>query len=247
MEQNQNRTLAMTPVGVYRLIVDLDSMNSANTRRDIILKVARRCMQAWLLEVRRPELGGCGGLWLPGFRSFGVVPGREGGSVLGGNDVIDQCTSFHDCGRPVGSVKTSVKSNYRMTRRRRLSSFTVQRFQNDNNIRLSNALYLDKNLKKIPGIVPTKLAEGGTRSAYHLYSFRYLKEKFNNIPKEKFLEALRAEGIPGNSGYRAQNKDEFIEQVLASKGYKRLYSEARLKQWRKKINYPVMTSFAMKQ
>ncbi len=114
----------------------------------------------------------------------------------------------------------------------------MSRIEKDNDIRLSNALYLDKKLKEIPGIVPYKLAEGATRAVYHLYPFRYLKEKFNNVPKEKFIRALNAEGIPCSGGYGKQNKDGLIGEQLASKGYKRLFSEARLKQWHEENQLP---------
>jgi dTDP-4-amino-4,6-dideoxygalactose transaminase len=108
----------------------------------------------------------------------------------------------------------------------------MHRIKNDADIRLENATFLDSELRKIPGIIPYKLADGATRSAYHLYPFRYLKENFNNVSKETFLQALRAEGIPGSSGYGPQNKEGLIELVLNSRGYKRLFSETRLKQWR---------------
>jgi hypothetical protein len=65
-----------------------------------------------------------------------------------------------------------------------------------------------------------------------MYPFRYVKEEFNEIPKDKFLEALNAEGIPCSGGYGKQNKDGLIEEQLNSRGFKRLFSEARLKQWR---------------
>jgi hypothetical protein len=59
-----------------------------------------------------------------------------------------------------------------------------------------------------------------------------MSEKFNNVPREKFIRTLNAEGIPCGSGYGPQNKDGLIEDTLNSKGYKRLFSEARLKKWR---------------
>jgi dTDP-4-amino-4,6-dideoxygalactose transaminase len=114
----------------------------------------------------------------------------------------------------------------------------MKRIEKDNDIRLSNALYLTEKLKAIPGIVPTKLATGATRGVYHLYPFRYQKEKFNNIPKDKFIEAMNAEGIPASPGYGKQNKDLLFEEAFNSKGYKRLFSEARLKQWREENHLP---------
>ena len=129
--------------------------------------------------------------------------------------------------------------NFRMQQSQALILISqMKRFENDNDIRLANALYLNEKLKQIPGIIPYKLANGATRSAYHLYPFRYIKEEFNNVPKKRFLEALAAEGIPVNPGYGTQNKDGLFEEAFASKGYKRLFSEARLNKWREENVLP---------
>ena len=101
--------------------------------------------------------------------------------------------------------------------------------------RLENALYLDSKLKKIPGIIPYKLSPGADRSAYHLYPFRYKKEHFDGLPREKFLQALSAEGITCNRGYGPQYNDGLIEEALNSRGYKRLFSEQRLNSYREEL------------
>ena len=44
-------------------------------------------------------------------------------------------------------------------------------------------------LREIPGIQPARMYDGCTRNAYHLYMFRYEKEKFANLPRAKFLKA----------------------------------------------------------
>lgn len=51
-------------------------------------------------------------------------------------------------------------------------------------------------LSEVSGIHPAKTYPGRTRNAYHLYMFRYDKQHFANMPREKFLKALAAEGIP---------------------------------------------------
>ena len=167
------------------------------------------------------------------------------GAILGNDDdLMDRCHSYHNCGRPYGNMNPApgnpyVGMNYRMQQSQALILMSqMKRIEKDNDVRLANALYLDKKLKEIPGIIPYKLAEGATRAVYHLYPFRYIKEDFNNIPKDKFLKALSAEGIPCNSGYGKQNKDGLIEDAFSSRGYKRLFSEARLKQWRENNNLP---------
>jgi len=49
---------------------------------------------------------------------------------------------------------------------------------------------------------------------------------------------MGTEGIPCSSGYGPQNKDGLIEDQITSKGYKRLFSESRLRQWREENVLP---------
>jgi dTDP-4-amino-4,6-dideoxygalactose transaminase len=114
----------------------------------------------------------------------------------------------------------------------------MERIQKDADTRLENAKYLDKKLSEIPGIIPYRLVTQNARSAYHLYPFRFISEKFGDVPREKFIEALRAEGIPCSAGYGPQNKDGLMEEAFNSKGYRRLFSEQRLKQWREENVLP---------
>jgi len=101
--------------------------------------------------------------------------------------------------------------------------------------RLENALYLDAKLSEIPGIIPYKLAKGADRSAYHLYPFRYKKEHFDGLSRDKFLQALSAEGITCSGGYGPQYNDGLMEEALNSRGYKRLFSEQRLNSYREEL------------
>lgn len=114
----------------------------------------------------------------------------------------------------------------------------MTRIKKDADVRLENARYLDSRIKEIPGIIPYQLADGATRSAYHYYPFRYKKKYFNNAPKKKFLEALKAEGIPCWGGYGPQNKHGLIQEALNSRGYKRLFSEERLRRFRAENHLP---------
>ena len=73
--------------------------------------------------------------------------------------------------------------------------------------------------------------EGCTRNAYHLYMFRYQKEQFANLPRARFLKALRAEGIPASGGYSPLNKEPFLKTTLRSKAYQAVYSKERIARW----------------
>lgn len=238
------RTTAIIPVHIYGLPVDMDSVNAVAKKHNI--KVIEDACQAWLAEYRGKKAGTLGDAGCFSFQNSKNLPAGEGGAIVSNDDeLMDLCTSIHNCGRPFGSVPRTSSypvngGNNRMQQIQALILMSqMNRIKADADIRLANAKYLDQELAKIPGIVPYKLAPGAERSAYHLYPFRYLKEKFNGLPKEKFIQALRAEGIPGNSGYGPQNREEgLIEKVLTSRGYKRLFPESRLKQWREENVLP---------
>ena len=68
--------------------------------------------------------------------------------------------------------------------------------------------------------------DGCTRNAYHLYMFRYDKEKFAGLPRAKFLKALAAEGIPCSGGYSPLNKEPFLKTRSSIQGLPETLPEA---------------------
>ena len=242
-ERITERTSAILPVHIYGLPVDMDKVNAVAKKHN--LKVVEDACQAWLGEYKGKKLGTLGDLGCFSFQNSKNLPTGEGGAVVGNNDeIMDRCHAFHNCGRPFGSIQRTSDYPIRGSNRRmqQIQAITLlsqmNRIGNDADIRLENAKYLDKKLAEIPGIVPYKMVEGNNRSAYHMYPFRFISEKFGNVSRAKFIEALRAEGVPCNGGYGQQNKDGLIEEALNSKGYKRLFSEKRLKQWREENVLP---------
>ncbi len=237
------RTSAIIPVHIYGLPVDMDSVNAVAKKHN--LKVIEDACQAWLAEYKGKMVGTFGDTGCFSFQNSKNLPAGEGGAIISNNEeLMDRCHAVHNCGRPYGSMKRTGGypingGNYRMQQIQALILLSqMNRIKADADVRLTNAKYLDSELSKIPGIKPYKLAPGGTRSAYHLYPFRYIKEEFNNASRDKFISALNAEGIPCSAGYGPQNKDGLIEEALNSKGFKRLFSEARLKQWREENILP---------
>ena len=242
-ERITERTSAILPVHIYGLPVDMDEVNAVAKKHN--LNVVEDACQAWLGEYKGKKLGTLGDLGCFSFQNSKNLPAGEGGAVVGNNDeMMDKCHAFHNCGRPFGSVQRTSDypvrgSNRRMQQIQALILLSqMERIQKDADTRLENAKYLDKKLSEIAGIVPYQLVTQNARSAYHLYPFRFISEKFGDVPREKFIEALRAEGIPCSAGYGPQNKDGLIEEALNSKGYRRLFSENRLKQWREENILP---------
>jgi dTDP-4-amino-4,6-dideoxygalactose transaminase len=67
--------------------------------------------------------------------------------------------------------------------------------------RQANARFLDRELAKIPGIRPMRRDSFVTRDSCHLYLFRYDPAGFAGKPRERFVAAMKAEGIPVSPGY----------------------------------------------
>ncbi len=242
-ERVTDRTSAIIPVHIYGLPVDMDRVNAAAKKHD--LKVIEDACQAWLGEYKGKKLGTLGDLGCFSFQNSKNLPTGEGGAIVGNNEeIMDRCHSFHNCGRAFGSVERTSNypmrgSNRRMQQMQAIMLMSqMKRIEKDADVRLKNAKYLDKKLAEIPGIVPYKLVADNCRSAYHLYPFRFISSEFGNVSREKFLQALKAEGVPCSSGYGKQNYDGLIEEALNSRGYKRLFSEKRLNQWREENKLP---------
>jgi len=69
---------------------------------------------------------------------------------------------------------------------------------------------------------------------------RYKKEHFNNAPRSKFLKALSAEGISLDTYLsNGLHKEPWVDHILNPKSYQKMYSPARLKQYRDEMSCPV--------
>jgi dTDP-4-amino-4,6-dideoxygalactose transaminase len=242
-ERINENTKAILPVHILGLPANMDRINAIAPKHNLL--VIEDACQAWLAEWRGKKCGTLSDLGCFSFQNSKHLPAGEGGAIVGDDEeIMDRCYSFHNCGRPYGSVKRTSRYPTRGSNRRMQEFQAVilmsqmKRLEEDTQRRWENARYLTSKIKDIPGIIPHKLYPQVTKAAYHLYPFRYKKEHFNNADRSKFLRALSAEGIPCSGGYGPQYKDGLVEEALNSKGYKRLYSKQRLNRYRQELHYP---------
>jgi dTDP-4-amino-4,6-dideoxygalactose transaminase len=242
-ERINKNTRAILPVHILGLPANMDKINAIAKKHNLV--VIEDACQAWMAEWRGKKCGTVGDLGCFSFQNSKHLPCGEGGAVIGNDDAImDRCYSYHNCGRPFGSVKATsgypiIGTNRRMTEYQAAILLSqIKRLEKDAQKRTENADYLTSKIKDIPGILPAKFYDGVTRAAYHLYPFRYKKERFNNLSRNKFLSALRAEGIPCSSGYGPQYNDGLIEAALNSNNFRRSFSKERLDRYRKELHYP---------
>jgi hypothetical protein len=67
--------------------------------------------------------------------------------------------------------------------------------------------------------------------------FRYLPEA-GGVPRERFLKAMAARGAPCSSGYGPLNKEPFLERIVTSRRYVKIYGEKRIREWREQNTCP---------
>lgn len=231
-----DRTRAIMPVHIYGMPCDMDPIVAVAKKHR--LAVIEDACQAWLAEYKGRKCGTIGDLGCFSFQNSKHLPSGEGGAITANSDdLIDRAASFHDCGRPYGHF-TGPRPNFT-----RGGNFRMQHFQaamllqqfdklrEDTARRRENAARLSASMTQIPGIVPARLPEG-SQAVWHLYAFRYDADHFQGLPRAKFIAAMRAEGIPCSTGYQEQYFDGLLDEAIASRGFTRLFSAKRLKEYR---------------
>ena len=235
-------TACLLPVHIGGSAADMDAFMALGKK--LSLPVLEDACQAHLGEWRGKKLSTVGDLGCFSFQGSKNLNSGEGGAVVTNRpDLLEKCWAFHNQGFPASGsthVKPGIGCNLRMTEfQAALLVEQLARLEDQAKTRDQNAAYLTSMLKEIPGIYPARLYEGCTRSAYHLYMFRYDKSRFADVPRARFMEALRAEGAPASGGYSTLNKQEFLKNAFETKGFKKIYGPRRLKRWDEQNQCPV--------
>jgi len=229
-------TRAIMPVHLGGNVCDLDAICGIAAKHRIPL-IEDAC-QAHLSEWKGRKVGTFGATGCFSFQASKNLNSGEGGAILfNDEDLRERAYAFHNNGsglRKTGTNFTYVSSgtNLRLTEfQGALLLAQMTRLQAQTKTRAENGRYLTSMLREVPGIAPAREYAGTTNNAYHLYMLRYDPAAFSELPRDKFLKALAAEGIPASTGYSPLNTQEFLKTALETRGYQRLYSAARLKQW----------------
>ena len=237
------RTRAIVPVHLGGNVCDLDAILPIAARHDV--PVIEDACQAHLSEWRGRKAGTWGRSGCFSFQASKNLNSGEGGAILcNDGEFRERCYALHNNG--TGSAHStpsftyaSTGGNYRMTEfQAGLLLAQMARIETQAKTRTENASYLTSLLKEIPGITPARMYEGCTRNAWHLYMFRYDRSHFAGLPRAGFLKALAAEGVPASGGYTPLNTQPFLKSAIASRGYRRIFSDKVLAEWEERNRCP---------
>lgn len=198
------RTRAVLAVHVAGCPADLDALSRVAERHKVLL--LEDAAQAHLAEWEGRRVGAIGRAGTFSFQASKNLNAGEGGIILTDDpETYEAAWSLHNCGRVRDGgwyEHRMLSGNYRMTElQAALLLAQMTRLEEQTDRRNRSALRLAELLAEIPGIRPLRRDPRVTRHAYHLFIFRYDRSRFGGMPREEFLRALNAEGIPCSPGY----------------------------------------------
>jgi perosamine synthetase len=232
-------TKAIMPVQIGGQPCNMDRIMAIAKKHN--LRVIEDAAQAHLAVYKGKKVGTIGDLGCFSFQASKTIACGEGGAVVGNDEeLMDKCFTVQNHGTNKKGRTVVIGPKYRMNEFEAailLSQLggVKERFETRNR----NAMYLNSRLKDFPGLVPQKLYEGTESGSFYLYMTTYMKEHFNNTPRDKFLKALEAEGVSLSTYLpKGLHKEPWPDHILSLREYQIMYSPARLKSYREELNCP---------
>jgi len=199
------RTRAVIPVHLGASLADLDRILEIARRHG--LRVVEDCAHAHGARWRGKGAGSWGDLGSFSFQSSKLMTAGEGGAlVTSDDDLAARCHSLVNCGRHEGSYAhleewlfgtnarmTELQAAVLLAQLERLPALTERR---------ARAIErLTRGLLELGGLAPLHRDERITTQAAYEWVLRYDAESFAGIPRQRFLEALAAEGVAAHGPF----------------------------------------------
>lgn len=203
-ENVTDRTVGLVGVHFGGYPMDVDELLPIVEEHDLFFveDAAHAQGSAW----RGERVGTFGDFGTFSFQQSKALPAGEGGVVVTDDDVFaEEARLVHNIGRAVGAgYKHSIlASNYRLSELQgALLCAQLEKLPDENERRQRNEERLVSELEEIEGIHTLRDDDRITDRGYCVYNFRYDAEAIGGPSRDRFLEALRAEGIPASAGYK---------------------------------------------
>lgn len=209
-----SRTRAIMPVHIAGIPADMDAFKALAKKHNLAL--IEDAAQAHGSEWKGQKVGSIGTAGSFSFQLSKNMSAGEGGAIVTNDDELaEKIWSIHHIGRKKDGLWYGhyvLSSNYRMTDwQAAILREQLKRLDGQIDLREKNVSYLNGILGDVEGLTPFERDVRATRITHHLYMFRYDSRAFDMLPKNRFVEALVAEGIPAHSGYTPIQKQPLFQ------------------------------------
>ena len=208
-----DRTKVIMPVHIGGNPAQMDKILAVAKQFNLI--IIEDAAQAHGAEWNGTKIGalGLGGIF--SFQTSKNMTAGEGGAIISNDEEFNNaCFSYHNCGRVKGGQwyeHQHLGGNFRLNAfAAAILQAQLDTLDSDMDLRDRNRNLLDDALNQISGLAPVHRYPEATRVANHLYLARYNQEQFDGIPREKFFEAMRAEGVFTYAGYVPLYKEKLF-------------------------------------
>lgn len=199
------RTKAILVVHQFGIPADMDKIMAIAKKYDI--KVVEDCAQAHGAKYKGQYVGTIGDIGVFSLNVNKTIQAGEGGvCVTNDKDLAYRLALIRNHGEavvgPAGyeNITNIAGFNYRMTElQAAVSRVQLKKLDSLNKKRIELVKYLNEGLKEFDFLVTPKEKEG-CHSTYYVYPLRFLT-KIAGVKREKFVEAVNAEGINFFQGY----------------------------------------------
>jgi len=197
-------TKAVIAVHIGGMPCDMDALRALASKHGLAL--IEDCAQAHGAMYGDQHVGAIGDAGAFSFQSSKNVCAGEGGMMItNSRELWEKAWSFHNIGRvPEGGWYDHrvFGTNLRLTEfQAALILRGMQMLPEHMDRRDENAMHLRKRLDEIPGVGYQAFPPGATRSAWHLFIYMYDRQQMDGVSRDRFIDALSAEGIPVGRGY----------------------------------------------
>ncbi len=232
------RTKGILPVHICGYPSDMPAIMKIAEEHNLF--VVEDACQAHLAEIGGKRVGTFGNAGCFSFQtSKNLAIGESGGILTDDTDYYHRLYSYHNFGYASGSVSGQISSitalilanKIRMAEYQAVIGLCqLEQLEEQHKIRNENGAYLNEKLAAYPGIAPVKLHKGATAASYYIYAMVYNRDYFGGLPRERFIEALKAEGVPVGTGYPNDPlyAQPMLREVFRSDIYRKCYTADEL-------------------
>lgn len=199
------RTRAIIPVHFGGFACDMDRLNAIARKHNLVV-IEDSAHAAGTVHESGRKVGALGDLGTFSFQESKNLTAGEGGIILTDNpELAEKCIQYRSCGRHANEswyVHYVMPVNYRLSeflsaillrQLEKLEDWT--RRKNENATILRKKLATSQSLTPYPGDRFTKV------NGLYLYLLHYDSDSCKGLSRNRFVEALKAEGIPAHIGY----------------------------------------------
>ncbi len=197
------RTRAIVPVHLGSRMADMDRVVELARRHD--LRVIEDCAHMHGGFWRERGAGSIGDLGCFSFQTTKLMTAGEGGLILTSDEELEErCQSYINCGRvrpedKHASARGVLGWNYRLTEfQAAVLLVQLERLPEQVRLRAENSRFLTDRLNRIEGVATLKEDERVTTPSGYGFYFQYCSEACGSVPRDRFVAALNAEGVPAS-------------------------------------------------